>query len=182
MRADDRSRVNAAASGEKDEELNLTPAMRSQYRRSARQYPYRSHLQWIRAFYACFFCLLLILFQGWRTFIAPMDADHFVASYISVSSDRPSVSLHALARLMHIPWARFPPLSCSRPPTSSRRAASTPPTGTGAPKGWSGWTRSVPSSSRTRIIASRAASATCRIGEDDLCSQRRRALRLLHRR
>jgi len=76
--------VNAAAAGQRDEELNLTPAMRSHYKRTARQYPYRSHLQWIRALYGTIFCLLLILFQGWRTFIPPMVAGDFVASYISV--------------------------------------------------------------------------------------------------
>jgi amino acid transporter len=76
--------VNAAAKGELDEDLNLSPEMRSFYKRTARQYPYRSHLQWIRAAYALTACILLALFNGWRTFVSPMSNKDFVASYIAV--------------------------------------------------------------------------------------------------
>jgi amino acid transporter len=78
--------MNAAAEGQCDAELNLTPEMRNFYKRSAKQYPYRSHLQWIRAVYGLVGCSLLALVQGWRTFIAPMSVRDFIASYIAVSS------------------------------------------------------------------------------------------------
>ncbi|KAF2177156.1 hypothetical protein K469DRAFT_733062 [Zopfia rhizophila CBS 207.26] len=64
--------VNAAARGELDDDLDLTPEMRSWYKRSARQFPYRTHLQWIRAVYAFTGCVLLAFFQD------------FIASYIAV--------------------------------------------------------------------------------------------------
>ncbi|KAF2463996.1 uncharacterized protein BDR25DRAFT_272286 [Lindgomyces ingoldianus] len=76
--------VNSAARGDLDEDLNLSPEMRAHYKRSARQYPYRSHLQWIRAAYAFVGCVLMIIFQGWRTFIPPMSKKDFVAAYIAV--------------------------------------------------------------------------------------------------
>lgn len=80
------SRINKAACGFKDEDLNLTPEMRFQYNReNKRQYPYRSHLQWLRALYALVFCLLMILFQGWTTLVRPVSGADFVASYIAVS-------------------------------------------------------------------------------------------------
>jgi len=78
-------RINSAACGERDEELNIQPEMRNRYRRSAKRYPYRSHLQWIRALYGLVFCTLMIIFQGWRTLIPPATINDFVASYISVS-------------------------------------------------------------------------------------------------
>ena len=79
------SRINKAACGFKDEDLNLTPEMRFQYNRENKsQYPYRSHLQWLRALYALVFCLLMILFQGWRTLVRPVSDPDFVASYIAV--------------------------------------------------------------------------------------------------
>jgi amino acid transporter len=77
--------MNAAAKGECDEELNLTPEMRNFYKRSAKQYPYRSHLQWVRAVYGLLGCSLLAIFQGWRTF-APMNVRDFLASYLPVCS------------------------------------------------------------------------------------------------
>jgi len=79
-------RLGAVISGECDEDLNLTPEMRNMYKRSAKQYPYRSHLQWIRAVYALVGCVLMATFQGWRTFVSPMSVKDFVASYIAVSS------------------------------------------------------------------------------------------------
>ncbi|KAK4445450.1 amino acid permease-domain-containing protein [Podospora aff. communis PSN243] len=76
--------INSAACGERDEELDIQPEMRNRYRRSAKRYPYRSHLQWIRALYGLVFCILMIIFQGWRTLIPPATINDFVASYISV--------------------------------------------------------------------------------------------------
>jgi len=76
--------TSAAARGELDEKLNLTSEMRALYDRRAKLYPYRSHLQWIRAIYAFTGCVLMVLFQGWRTFIPPMSNEDFVASYIGI--------------------------------------------------------------------------------------------------
>ncbi|KAK4210658.1 amino acid permease-domain-containing protein [Rhypophila decipiens] len=78
--------INKAACGFRDDDLNLTPEMRFQYdRENKRQYPYRSHLQWLRALYSLVFCLLMLLFQGWRTLVSPVSGEDFVASYIGVS-------------------------------------------------------------------------------------------------
>jgi len=76
--------VNAAANGQLDEELDLTPEMRVSYKRTARFYPYPSHLQWIRAAYGLIACTLLIIFQGWRTLVPPTQGKDFVASYIPI--------------------------------------------------------------------------------------------------
>ncbi|KAJ2891124.1 uncharacterized protein MKZ38_000911 [Zalerion maritima] len=76
--------INSIAAGDRDDELNITPEMRSQYKRNARQYPYRSHLQWLRAGYGLVFCILLILFNGWRSFVNPFSVDDFIASYIAI--------------------------------------------------------------------------------------------------
>lgn len=78
-------RINALACGEREGHLSILPDMRNQYKRSAKRYPYRSHLQWIRALYGLVFCSLMIIFQGWRTLIPPATIQDFVASYISVS-------------------------------------------------------------------------------------------------
>jgi amino acid transporter len=58
--------------------------MRALYKRSAKRFPYRSHLQWMRASYGFVTTIIFALFQGWRTFIPPMSRDDFVASYIAV--------------------------------------------------------------------------------------------------
>jgi amino acid transporter len=76
--------VNAAARGDLDDDLNLTQETRTFYKRAARQYPYRSHLQWIRAVYAFVGCTLMIIFQGWHTFLSPMKTAEFVAIYIGI--------------------------------------------------------------------------------------------------
>jgi amino acid transporter len=76
--------INAAARGDLDEELNLTQEMRTYYNRSAPRYPYKTHLQWLRAAYALTGCLLFLIFQGWRTFLTPFSAKDFVASYIPI--------------------------------------------------------------------------------------------------
>lgn len=76
--------VNAASRGDLDEELNLNPERRTLYKRNARQYPYRSHLQWIRATYGFIGCALMILFQGWRTLLPPMSIRDFFATYIAI--------------------------------------------------------------------------------------------------
>jgi hypothetical protein len=88
-------RIQAAARGDLDEDLNLTPEMRNLYKRTARRYPYRSHFQWIRAGYGLTGCTLMVLFQGWRTLVPPVATADFVSSYIAVSVTITSSRRHA---------------------------------------------------------------------------------------
>ncbi|KAF2742497.1 hypothetical protein M011DRAFT_392192, partial [Sporormia fimetaria CBS 119925] len=76
--------INAAARGDLDDELNLTPETRSHYDRDAPRYPYHTHFQWLRAVFALVGCFVFLLFHGWRTLIPPISADDFVASYIAI--------------------------------------------------------------------------------------------------
>ena len=52
-------------------------------RENSTRYPYKSHWQYMRAFYGMAFCGLMAFFNGWRS-IDPRAWDDFVASYISV--------------------------------------------------------------------------------------------------
>lgn len=54
------------------------------YDRNHSGYPYRTHFQVFRAWYGFVFCVLLILFNGWRSFVHPFGPGDFVASYISI--------------------------------------------------------------------------------------------------
>jgi amino acid transporter len=76
--------MNAAAQGE-DEEVGKDTEITRDYRRRGKQYPYRSHGQWMRATYGLTATLILAFFNGWRCFISPFSSNDFVASYISVS-------------------------------------------------------------------------------------------------
>jgi hypothetical protein len=116
------NRLGAVIRGECDEDLNLTPEMRNMYKRSAKQYPYRSHLQWIRAVYALVGCVLMATFQGWRTFLSPMSGKDFVASYIAVSFSLFDLRL----RVVDFHLRRFLFFSSYQPPTFSRPAGSRP--------------------------------------------------------
>jgi amino acid transporter len=54
------------------------------YNRDAATFPYRSHWQYLRAWYGVVACGLMAFFNGWRS-ISPFSGGDFVASYISVS-------------------------------------------------------------------------------------------------
>jgi hypothetical protein len=108
--------------GECDEDLNLTPEMRNMYKRSAKQYPYRSHLQWIRAVYALVGCVLMATFQGWRTFVSPMSGKDFVASYIAVRATSSDFFLPSIDLQLY----RFLSFSSYQLPTFLRPVASHP--------------------------------------------------------
>ncbi len=78
--------IHAAAEGSDENISNRDdPAVRQLYNRSSPQYPYRSHGQYLRAWYALVGCLLFIVFNGWRTFVLPMTVDDFLGCYIAVS-------------------------------------------------------------------------------------------------
>lgn len=71
--------------GDINEELD--DSERRKFDRRLRTYPYRSHLQWARAYYGLTGCLLAVLFLGWSSFLRPFHSGQFVAAYISVSID-----------------------------------------------------------------------------------------------
>lgn len=58
---------------------------RSAFNREDEQYPYRTSGQLFRAVYGLLFCILLLIFNGWTTFLVPFQVKDFIASYISVS-------------------------------------------------------------------------------------------------
>jgi amino acid transporter len=117
--------INDAAEGKLDEDLNLTPEMRNLYKRTAKRYPYRSHLQWLRAAYGLTGCTIIAIFQGWRTFEPPFAVKDFVAAYIAV---RNSLSVQTLLTCHSLFFSPF-----SHSSTLSSRAASCPVTGASAP-------------------------------------------------
>jgi yeast amino acid transporter len=82
--------------------------MRVLFKRSAKRFPYRSHLQWIRAAYGAVACSIFALFQGWQTFIPPMSVKDFAASYIAVRAliliSNGILIDASLSFLLHFPW------------------------------------------------------------------------------
>jgi len=56
---------------------------RNAFLRKAITYPYRSHGQPLRTYYALFGCITMAFFNGWRS-MSPFSGGDFVASYISV--------------------------------------------------------------------------------------------------
>lgn len=61
------------------------PLVKQLYDRSHPRYPYRSHGQYLRAYYAVFACSLFVIFNGWRTFITPVSIEDIFGCYIAVS-------------------------------------------------------------------------------------------------
>lgn len=53
--------------------------------RAAANYPYRSHLQCARSGIAFWGCVLFLLFNGWRSFLAPFSTPDFLASYTPIA-------------------------------------------------------------------------------------------------
>ena len=52
--------------------------------RNASDYPYKSHLQKARAYYAFIGCIVLLFFSGWKSFLSPFSAPDFFATYMNV--------------------------------------------------------------------------------------------------
>lgn len=56
------------------------------YDRENPRYPYKSHFQWLKAFYGMVACIILLLFNGVGAFLQnPFDIHQFISAYISVS-------------------------------------------------------------------------------------------------
>ncbi|KAN0082315.1 Amino acid permease domain containing protein [Elaphomyces granulatus] len=75
--------VNRAARGD-DERIDPDQDLRAYDRDDDRFYPYRSHGQYLRAWYGMCGSFLIVLFNGWSSFVSPMSNDDFLASYINI--------------------------------------------------------------------------------------------------
>ena len=75
--------VNRAASGN-DQGIDENQNLRA-YNREDDSYPYKSHGQYLRAWYGMCGCFLIVFFNGWSSCVSPMSIDDFFASYINVS-------------------------------------------------------------------------------------------------
>jgi amino acid transporter len=65
---------------------NVSEAQAVTYDRNHPRYPYKSHGQWLKAFYGLVTCLILLLFNGVAAFLEePFDKRQFIASYLNVS-------------------------------------------------------------------------------------------------
>jgi len=64
---------------------NASESQAACYDRSHPRYPYKSHGQWLKAFYGMVASILLVVFNGIEVFLErPFDTRRFIASYISV--------------------------------------------------------------------------------------------------
>ena len=77
--------VGRAARGE-DPRIQPNQDHRAYNRDDDHFYPYKSHGQYLRAWYGMCGTFLFALFNGWRSFVSPMGTADFLASYINVSS------------------------------------------------------------------------------------------------
>ncbi|KAH7012829.1 amino acid permease-domain-containing protein [Ilyonectria destructans] len=74
-----------AAAGQSREVVDIyNPLVKQLYDRSHPRYPYRSHGQYLRAYYAVFACSLFVIFNGWRTFITPVSIEDIFGCYIAI--------------------------------------------------------------------------------------------------
>ncbi|KAF2436819.1 proline-specific permease [Tothia fuscella] len=91
---------------------------REAYSRDDPRYPYRTHGQLFRSWYGFIFCTLLVLFNGWRSFISPFSTPDFIVSYIGI------VVFFLLVAAYHVKmdgwnplsWKRHASLQIQRPP------------------------------------------------------------------
>lgn len=91
---------------------------RAAFDRGDAQYPYRSHGQLARSYYGLAFCVLLIVFNGWRSFVTPFSTPDFIVSYIGI------VAFAVIVCLYHIKmdgwnplnWRRHASMEIFRPP------------------------------------------------------------------
>jgi len=70
--------------GDPNDNVTITTTAGAVLNRNSSSYPYKSHLQWVRAAYCLLGFFLLMLFNGWRSFLFPFSAPDFIASYMGV--------------------------------------------------------------------------------------------------
>jgi amino acid permease len=80
--------IRRAVQGREPPRLNPGQDRAAYDREDRARYPYKSHWQYVRAWYGMIACGAMAFFNGWRS-ISPVDGPEFVASYISVSYPSP---------------------------------------------------------------------------------------------
>jgi amino acid permease len=97
---------------------DLTLENRAAFNRDDDLYPYRTSGQLFRAVYGVGFCFLLILFNGWQSFLTPFSSNDFIASYISVVVFFVVISLYHIKSDGWNPWnwRWSPSMQIQRPP------------------------------------------------------------------
>jgi len=68
----------------KDGRISPNQDLAAYDRDNSQLYPYRSHGQYLRAWYGLFGSFMIAIFNGWESFVSPMEVDDFIASYISI--------------------------------------------------------------------------------------------------
>lgn len=69
---------------------NTSEAQAASYDRDSPLYPYKSHGQWLKAFYGLSACCVLILFNGVPAFLErPFNVRKFVSAYVGVCRSCP---------------------------------------------------------------------------------------------
>jgi amino acid transporter len=88
------------------------------YNREDEQYPYRTRGQLFRSWYGLIFCLLIVLFNGWRSFFSPFGVSDFIVSYIGIVAFFVIVALYHMRTdgLAPWKWRRHASLQIQRPP------------------------------------------------------------------
>ncbi|KAH0544742.1 hypothetical protein FGG08_001109 [Glutinoglossum americanum] len=77
--------INRAARG-LTQDMHIPPSQPSStYNRDSAQYPYKSWGQWLKAFIGLGGCSLLVVFNGWQSFVPPFSSPDFVASYVGLA-------------------------------------------------------------------------------------------------
>lgn len=102
----------------KDAANDPTLENRSAFNRDDKQYPYRTHGQLFRAYYGLLFCILLIVFNNWRSLVHPFSIPDFLASYVGI------LVFFALVAAYHVKsdgwnplkWRRNASMQIHRPP------------------------------------------------------------------
>jgi yeast amino acid transporter len=77
--------IKRAAKGD-DRKVDANQQISAYDRNDDSFYPYKSHGQYLRAWYGLIGCFLIAIFNGWRSFVSPMNLSDFIASYINVKS------------------------------------------------------------------------------------------------
>ena len=83
--------IRRATQGLEPPWLNIGQEPATYNRENKARYPYKSHWQYVRAWYGMIACGAMAFFNGWRS-IHPISGKDFIASYISVSHWSPVLS------------------------------------------------------------------------------------------